>query len=271
MAEYVSVEHSIHYAANDYSGRIINFDELTPIFIGYKQNKPIESGKSNATSKRFCYVVHILFDGECSFTESGNVHEVKKGDVFIAKPHVPISYAFNGTNTSSYAWIGFYGNYAKKLDDCATVHHLTTDYFSQIVRLLSHSGPVYAEPVAEILFNLLTEIFTADKNSNLAEIRAFLDKNYMKPITIDALAKQFSYNRTYLSQLFKKQYGYSLKEYLTNKRLTEALKLILDGKNISDVSYLVGYNNPYNFSNSFKAKYGVSPNKYLKKDSVIKR
>ena len=37
MAEYISVEHSIHYAANDYSGKIINFDELTPIFIGYKQ------------------------------------------------------------------------------------------------------------------------------------------------------------------------------------------------------------------------------------------
>lgn len=269
MGEYVSVEHSIHYAANDYSGKIINFDELTPIFIGYKQNKPSEEGKPSTTSKRFCYVVHILFDGECEFTESGNLHELKKGDVFIAKPHVPISYAFKGT--SSYAWIGFYGNYAKKLDDVTTVHHLSTDYFSQIVRLLSRSGPVYAEPVAEVLFNILTEIFNSDKNKNLTEIRAFLDKNYMKPITIDALAKQFSYNRTYLSQLFKKQYGYSLKEYLINKRLTEALKLILDGKNISDVSYMVGYNNPYNFSNSFKAKYGVSPNKYLKKDSVIKR
>ena len=271
MAEYISVEHSIHYAANDYSGKIINFDELTPIFIGYKENRPSDIDRPSTTSKRFCYVIHILADGECAFTESNNVHQVKKGDVFIAKPHVPISYAFSGGNTSSYAWIGFYGNYAKNLDDVATVHHLTTDYYSQIVRLLSHSGPVYAEPVAEILFNILTEIINADKNSNLAEVRAFIDKNYMKPITIESLAKMFSYNRTYLSQLFKKQYGYSLKEYLTNKRLTEALKLILEGKNISDVSYMVGYNNPYNFSNSFKAKYGVSPNKYLKKDSVIKK
>ena len=67
--------------------------------------------------------------------------------------------------------------------------------------------------------------------------------------------------------MFKKQYGFSLKEYLINKRLNEALKLLLEGKSISDVSYLVGYNNPYNFSNAFKAKYGVSPNKYLKKDT----
>ncbi len=270
MADYVSVEHSIHYAANNYSGKIINFDELTPIFIGYKQNKPLSNQSSKTTSKRFCYVVHILAEGECTFTESNSVHQVSAGDVFIAKPHIPISYDFN-SNNSSYAWIGFYGNYAKKLDDVATIHHLSTNYYLQIVRLLSRNGPVYAEPVAEILFNILTEIFNSDKNRNLVKVRAYLDENYMNPITIDALAKQFSYNRTYLSQLFKKQYGYSLKEYLTNKRLTEALKLILDGKNISDVSYMVGYNNPYNFSNSFKAKYGVSPNKYLKKDSFTKK
>ena len=264
MSSFVTVERSIHYSANDYSGKIVNFDELTPIFIGYNKNKPADN-LHPSVSKRFCYVIHLLHDGECKFTESGTVHTVGKGQVFIAKPHVPISYEFN--STCSYAWIGFYGAYAKKLDDVTTVHNLSTDYFSQIERLLSRGEPVYAEPVAEILLNVLAEIFAQQVKSALRGIRDFIDKNFMLPITIESLAKQFSYNRTYLSQLFKKQYGFSLKEYLINKRLNEALKLLLEGKSISDVSYLVGYNNPYHFSNAFKAKYGVSPNKYLKKDT----
>lgn len=269
MDKFISVEHSIHYAANDYSGKIINFDDLTPIFIGYKKNKISKSQKAEF-SKRFCYVIHLVAKGTCYFNESGVVHKAEKDSVFIAKPHVPVAYDFEEGVPTDYAWIGFYGNFAKKLDNVQTLHKINADYFSQIVRLLDIGGTVYAEPVMEILFNILTDIFNSSNNKKLVAIKDYLDKNYMNHVSIDKLAAQFSYNRTYLSQLFKKQYGYSLKEYLINKRLTASLDLILEGKSIAEVAYLVGYNNPYNFSNSFKAKYGVSPNKYLKKDSFKK-
>ncbi len=270
MGQGIIVEHSIHYASNEYSGKIIDFDEINPVFIGYWQDLLQPPKVKPPCSKRFCYVIHVLSKGSFTFSTGGNDYDLTPGDVFITKPHVPTMYKLSKTTPQSYAWIGFSGNYAKKLDDVATVHKISTDYYSQIVEL-SKKDIVHAEPVAELLFNLLTEIYNSEKKHNLISIKNYIDENYMSPITIEDLARQFSYNRTYLSQLFKKQYGQSLKEYLTNKRLTEALRLILEGKNITSVSYLVGYNNPYNFSNSFKARYGVSPNKYLKKDSFIKK
>ena len=263
MANSVEIERSIHYASNEYSGKFISFDELTPIFIGYRKNKITES--TNKTSKRFCYVLHVIAKGSCTFIESGEKKEAHAGDVFIAKPHVPISYEFNKEEPIDFAWIGFYGNYAKKLDDVSSLQHLSFEYFSQIERLLNLESQVYAEPVTEILFNILSDIFASGMSNVLAQIKKHLDDNYMHHISIEELAKKYSYNRTYLSHLFKKQYGYSLKEYLSNKRLNEALKLILEGKSISEVAYLVGFGNPYNFSNAFKEKFGVSPNKYKKK------
>lgn len=263
MSNPNEIERSIHYASNEYSGKFISFDELTPIFIGYRKDKTISS--TDKTSKRFCYVLHIISKGDCVFIESGERKEAHAGDVFIAKPHVPIAYEFDEKQPVDMAWIGFYGNYAKKLDDVSSLHHVSFDYYSKIERLLNLEGQVYAEPVAEILFNVMSDIFATGTSNSLAQIKKYLDENYMNHISIEELAKSYSYNRTYLSHLFKKQYGFSLKEYLSNKRLNEALKLILDGESISDVAYLVGFGNPYNFSNAFKEKFGVSPNKYKKK------
>ena len=207
MSNPNEIERSIHYASNEYSGKFISFDELTPIFIGYRKDKTISS--TDKTSKRFCYVLHIISKGDCVFIESGERKEAHAGDVFIAKPHVPIAYEFDEKQPVDMAWIGFYGNYAKKLDDVSSLHHVSFDYYSKIERLLNLEGQVYAEPVAEILFNVMSDIFATGTSNSLAQIKKYLDENYMNHISIEELAKSYSYNRTYLSHLFKKQYGFS--------------------------------------------------------------
>lgn len=270
MDKYVCVENSIHYSSNNYSGKIISFDELTPIFIGYKKNKTAKNAPSPPpVAKRFCYVIHFFKKGSCYFFESGNTMKVSSGDVIITKPHTPVSYHFDSETLTDYAWIGFYGNYAKKLDNLHSLYHLSSDYFSQIENLLNSSELVYAEHVNEILFDALTSIFGTNSKKNLDEIKAYLDENYMKNITIESIAKTFSYNRTYLSQIFKNQFGCSLKQYLTNKRLSEGMQFILEGKSVFETAYSVGYNNPYNFSNAFKAKYGAAPSKYSPWDELF--
>lgn len=256
----IQKERSIEYAIANYRGKGICYDEITPFFVGYKTNSPT---RFSGPYVRFCYVLHIVGNGEGNFIENGNVHRLKKGDVFIVKPHVATNYDFNCNDNLNFCWIGFSGSYAKKLEDVNSVYSLSEDYFSQIKHLIDTKEILYAEPIIEMIIKIISEISSDGNDRLLKLVKNYIDDNYNRQITIESIAEKFSYNRTYLSNLFKKRYGQSPKEYLINKRLSEALNLILDGYKINEVSTKVGFSNQYNFSRAFKLKYGVSPNNYL--------
>ncbi len=71
---------------------------------------------------------------------------------------------------------------------------------------------------------------------------------------------------SHLSRMFKKNTGYNFSEYLSERRLEEAAKLLLQDTKlkVADVSDALGYGNPTYFLSRFKAKYGVSPSAYRK-------
>ncbi|MBR2322270.1 MAG: helix-turn-helix domain-containing protein [Clostridia bacterium] len=260
MSKIIQVERSIHYSMHDYHGKA-DFEKLTPMFLGYKIKHKLGL---TGPFKRFNYVIHFLKKGNDIFIESGTQHNLVAGDAYIVKPHVPTYYLHENTEIE-YAWIGFSGPYAKKLDDVNVVHHVKGNYFDSIKELVDQEETVYAEPVIEILLSAIGEILSSDSNSVIKDVKDYLDKYYYEPLQVETVARQFSYTRTYLSNVFKRQYGVTIKEYILNKRLSEALSLIINGTSVSDASEQVGFSNVYNFSRSFKAKYGVSPNNYLKK------
>lgn len=259
IAMRVKIERSIHFAMGKYQGKKVSLEEISPMFIGYQSN-PTE-GKSDK-HVRFFYVLHVIVGGQGEVVVENERFTIKKGDVFIVKPYVPIIYDFKKDNDLEYAWIGFMGSYGKKLDGLPSVVELFGDYFSRIKTLVDENEIVYAEPVSEILIDLIGEITKNQNNELLASVKEYIDKNYGKELLVEDIAKKFSYNRAYLSRAFKKQYGVSIKEYLLNKRLETALNLLLCGERVTDVCYKSGFSNPYNFSRYFKEKYGVPPSSY---------
>lgn len=258
----VKIERSIHYALTEYKGKSVSFDEISPMFIGYQQNP---SGGMGERHIRFFYVVHVVEGGSGDVLVGNERFTLKKGDAFIVKPHVPIVYDYKKNNGLKYAWIGFFGNYAKKLDSLPPVCTLGGNYYNKIKSLVDENEIVYAQPVNEILISIIDELSSKEDKALLKKVKTYLDENYYKDVLIETLAKTFSYNRTYLGREFKKAYGVSPKEYLMDKRLTVALSLIVNGESVSGACYKVGFSNPYNFSRYFKLKYGVSPSNYKHK------
>lgn len=261
MGQIICVERSIHYSLQEYHGKA-DFDKITPMFIGYKTH---QTSGLRGPFKRFSYVLHFLKTGNDVFIEGNVRHKLAPGDAYIVKPHIPTYYLHDEKEVIEYAWIGFSGPYAKKFDDLNSVYHLKGNYYDAIRNLIDNNETVYAEPVIEIVLSAIGEIISMDNDSVLRDVKDFIDKNYFLPLRVDDIANQFNYTRTYLSNIFKKQYGVGIKEYLMNKRLSEALNLIVGGTKICDAASTVGFSNVYNFSRSFKAKYGVSPNNYFGK------
>lgn len=252
----VKIERSIHFAMSDYKGRTVSIEEVSPMFIGYQTNP---SGGTSDKHVRFFYVVHVIVGGEGVVVVGNERHTIKKGDVFIVKPYVPIIYDYKPNNNLKYAWIGFMGSIGKKLDGVPSVCSLSVDYYERIKTLVDENEIVYAEPVCEILLDIINEIYERESNGVLSKVKEYIDENFQSELSIEELAKEFSYNRTYLGRVFKKEYGVSPKEYLLSKRLNSALNMLIKGERVKDACYKSGFSNPYNFSRYFKEKYGVPP------------
>lgn len=95
----------------------------------------------------------------------------------------------------------------------------------------------------------------------LHEIRNLLLANRQIPFSIEELAKIAGINRTKLQAGFKELFGNTVFGYLSDQRLEDARRLILDGGNmsISEVAATAGYKNPQHFTAAFKRKFGVLP------------
>lgn len=61
----------------------------------------------------------------------------------------------------------------------------------------------------------------------------------MKNITVEEIADDMSVNRRYLSRIFKRDYGMTVKEYITKTRMSHALRLLEEGYRVKETSMMV--------------------------------
>lgn len=112
------------------------------------------------------------------------------------------------------------------------------------------------------------------EEKNLAkDAKNYMDCMYKKDIKIQDVARNLHVHPNYLSTLFRKEYGQSPREYLRKVRMNQAkILLSLTEYSIMDISFAVGYTNPFQFSKVFKNCYKVSPTQYrkLKKYNQLK-
>lgn len=82
---------------------------------------------------------------------------------------------------------------------------------------------------------------------------------------VDALAEELCISRAQLHRKIKELTGVSTGKFLRNLRMEQAARLLKEGKvNISQIAYLVGFNDQTHFSTVFKNYFGVSPSEYAK-------
>ncbi len=94
----------------------------------------------------------------------------------------------------------------------------------------------------------------------LYEARDYLAQHFVAPPTISKLARMVGINQTKLKSSFKRVVGMTVYNFIIQRRMQRAADLLLtDDYSISEVSYLVGYDYPANFSFAFKKHFGVLP------------
>lgn len=99
----------------------------------------------------------------------------------------------------------------------------------------------------------------------ISQALKYIEQYYFEDITLESISKKFFLNRTYFSELFKNETGWTFKKYVNHIRTEKAKRLLVDHElRPSVVAELVGIKDPVYFTVLFKKMTGLPPGEYQK-------
>ena len=115
---------------------------------------------------------------------------------------------------------------------------------------------------------------TAQRLHDLAQLRRVrdrMDREYARPLDVEALARGAHMSAGHLSRQFRLAYGESPYAYLMTRRMERAMALLRRGDlSVTEVCFAVGCSSLGTFSSRFTELVGVSPSTY-RKESLTPR
>ena len=112
-----------------------------------------------------------------------------------------------------------------------------------------------------------TEIQDGTRN----EIKGYIRQHYAEKLTVEEIAKHFSFSVPTLFRRFQCYFGCSPMAYLNEIRLSHAVQLLeTTDRPIAEVGETVGLEDPAYFSRLFRRQYGLSPIRYRERERGIR-
>ncbi|MGN7457015.1 helix-turn-helix domain-containing protein [Paenibacillus pasadenensis] len=91
----------------------------------------------------------------------------------------------------------------------------------------------------------------------------WIEQRYAERFQLEELARDLHLSPHHLSHLFKEAVGISITEYMTTRRMHQAVKLLTStGKPVALVAEEVGFTNASYFCKLFKSRMGATPHQY---------
>ena len=154
------------------------------------------------------------------------------------------------------------------------------------IRACKHDGDLkrmYTDTRIMELFFYQLEQFShtlqhqTDRNSiedidKLLLVRRYLESNYVNPPAQKDLARVATLNESKLRTAFKKVFGLTIYDFVTQLRMDEARRLMLESKDksINDIASQVGFSHQGNFTRAFKRYFGLSPKELMSQQNNIR-
>lgn len=243
------------------------------------------------------YVVH----GRGTRTLGDVTNEFSDGNLAFIPPHIPHCWKYDNNYTDDrgrveYATLSFKTEF---IDRCASAFPEITERLEELKSLssvITFSNKTLEE-ITEMMLRMRTEKMTellpyvfriilllskhesegivigsfseTDRTSDrINKVKEFSQSNYARAITIDMIANHVGMNRSSFCTFFKKATGQTYITYLNKLRVDRACYLLREGKfSITEVCYMVGFNDVPYFNRCFKNNRGMSPKDYA--DGVI--
>ncbi|MDE6947756.1 MAG: AraC family transcriptional regulator [Anaeroplasmataceae bacterium] len=248
--------------------------------IGDLQAQKIHINKRHGLTS---YLFFIVLSGSGILEYNGSTYMLQPNDCVFIDCQKTYSHQ-TSENLWRLQWLHFYGinmstiyeKYLERGGQPSFHPQKITDFkkiWSQLFESASSSNYILDMHINEILNKLLTLLMyeswnpntylSTSKKQNLIDIKVYLDTHFSEKIYLDYLANMFYINKFYLTRIFKKQFGVSINDYLSQVRISHAKQLLrFTNKTVENIGIECGIDDVHYFSRTFKKIEGISPSEY---------
>lgn len=220
------------------------------------------------------YLLHFNHKGTSQFLGK----TVLEGQAFFIPKRA--RYTFTVSENYDHYWFSFSGSRAESflkhfgIDPYspAVIDVNNADFYSSYSKdaFLQCTQTGSSQIATAVLFSLLSLCQKTTKSSNnTADVEfaaEIMENNYYKDLKVSDVADAIRLEQKYFTRKFKKRFGISPINYLTDIRIKQSCILLIEEKYmIKEIAFLCGYNSSLSFNTAFKRKMGISPINYRDK------
>lgn len=228
------------------------------------------------------YQILYVAEGKAWFTVGDDQVEAAAGNMFLYRPGEDQKYDYYLKDKPEVYWVHFTGWQAEELleqagfQGGALLHSgISKEYeelFLHMIQELQVSRPCYDQLLPLYLKQLLVLVNRRLREGGkersrmqreMEEAVKYFNENFSGNIEIEAYAESQHMSNCWFIRSFKQYMGMPPLQYITSIRMNRARELLEStDMTISEISEIVGYDNPLYFSRIFKNVNGVSPRGY---------
>ena len=271
------------------NSRVAFIDKSRPLIVGSCGTYRLSNKYKLPTwwrSGRIDWQLLYVASGKAHFYIKGQDIVVTSGNMVLFQPKQEMHYAYFGKDKPEVYWVHFTGSSVRAI---LRKHDIPLD--NNV--FYAGNSPTYAYLFKEMITELQTcrvgyeellsmylqQVFVLVQRSRMEKrptvssqiqgeigiARRYFQEHYNEDINIEEYALSRNMSVSWFLRNFKQVTGKSPMQYILNIRINNAVSLLESTNyNVTEISTIIGYDNPLYFSRIFKKQRGVSPSDYRK-------
>lgn len=258
----------------------------------------VESKMEILPHRQWCHEISYIISGRGVFQLDGIDYAVGEGDIFISPLERTHSIRAARDSTLRFTYVGFTFNedsdtpdydflkqfYRPDMTDIYTkdktgvlfpffrsleefyrkhigFHMMVESYIKQILILTRRSFGQMEVPA----LHGQGEVTSTSVGNTIYSIIRYIDDNIFDIHMVSDISSALTYNKSYISSLFRKKMGMTMQQYINSKRIEKSLELLRYGKlSITQVAGQLNYSSVQSFSRAFSRVMNMTPTQYVK-------
>lgn len=258
-------------------------NRINIIMGGYRSHNESENNRHIEIDNFF--KLFYIETGTLRLKDNKNSYNLKTGELYIVNGYKISNYDFS---ECSLFWVDFTPQ-STLIDQAlyqqpsvvtisqetlllATKYSLFDGDFTELIT--TNHNPLKAIKLGHLINGAIIDVldnYTWDESCENTAIYnkiniavQYIEDNFNKNIPIDSLAQMCNLSLNHFHRLFVTATRLTPVNYITKRRMNEALTLISTCHNIKEVAYLLGYCNDAYFSRTFHKTFGFTPGEFKK-------
>jgi AraC-type DNA-binding domain-containing proteins len=266
-------------------------DTKNPLVVnscGYQKFKT-RIHKITRNTGRVDYQIIYIVKGKGYYNFSGKTHKIGEGNIIVYLPGQTQFCKYDFKDSTELFWIYFTGSAVhdylsnmrilEKQVHYVGVNNEIISIFKKTISELQLKRPKFENLCSVYLLELFTFFSILQLNSKtvksstddaIIRLALKMHSKYPKKCSVNDFARICNLSLSRFTHKFKKEIGFTPVQYVTRIRIEEAKYMLSNSSlNITEISSVVGYDNPLYFSRIFKKALGVSPSLYKTRNNQI--